>query len=391
MNDVLTKKDLADQNLDKVFPHGLSEADEPSQVSTAMVTMRPGFGGSAVELESAKMMSMAGPLVPEFLRNNPGHCWGVIQLSKRWSRYDERTNSWISFDPIAIASCMYLVEGKQGPTVGYNSQFVGALVDAFTSAQLRFIFDGEGQELTCTCIGTLKGDKQPFEYTTPPLRTITPKRSPLWESDPKRQLSYYARRAWARLFTPGVLLGVFDVDELEGNIVHRVRDLNTVNAADGLHERLARAVAQNQGDREGFSGEVSNEMPASRPAQPVGEPEQDDVLPPSRPRKARASGPGKADRTVKVSAARGMSPPEKTSRPKEAARRPEPATPLPTNVKEYRKYVTAWLPSLDTEETIEARWRTEMKLRNFCGVVEEDRAAIRLLVDARIQQLRQAR
>jgi len=60
-------------------------------------------------------------------------------------------------------------------------------------------------------------------------------------------------------------------------------------------------------------------------------------------------------------------------------------------VKEYRKYVTAWLPSLDTEETIEARWRTEMKLRNFCGVVEEDRAAIRLLVDARIQQLRQAR
>jgi hypothetical protein len=235
----------------------------------------------------------------------------------------------------------------------------------------------------------LKGDKQPFEYTTPPLRLITPKQSPLWASDPKRQLSYYARRAWARLFTPGVLLGVFDVDELEGNIVHRVRDLNTVSAADGLHERLARAVAQNQGDREGFSGEVSNAMPASRAAEPAGETEEGEVLPPSRPRRARASAPGKAERTVKVSAAKGTTSSEK--RPKEAARRPEPAAPLPTNVKEYRKYVTAWLPTLDTEETIEARWRTEMKLRNFCGVVEEDRAAIRLLVDARIQQLRQAR
>ncbi len=235
--------------------------------------------------------------------------------------------------------------------------------------------------MMCKCVGKLGDDPEPFEYITPPLKLITPKRSPLWESDPRRQLSYYARRAWARLFTPGVLLGVYDVDELEGRIVHRVRDLTPV-ATEGLHERLARAAAENQGEREGFSAGAVDDLPGERGAEPAGSAEVEGVPTPAPKKNRRTSGL----RTVKVSAPKAKEAPKGSK--KEAARQPEPVAPLPTSAKAYRAYVVAWLPDYETEEAVEARWRSEMKLRNYCGVVEEERAAIRLLVDARIQQLR---
>lgn len=391
--DVVTRRDLVEQNIDKVFPNGPSE---PDQTLPATIAPRPGFAVTATEMDAAKMLAMAGPLIPEFLRGNPGQLFAVIQLSKRWSQYDARTNSWITFDPVAIASQMYLVEAQGGrQNIGYSSQFVGALVDAFTSARLRFRYDGEDQERACTCYGTLASDPEPFEYTTPPLRLITPKKSPLWQSDPDRQLAYYARRAWARLFTPGVLLGVYDVEELEGRVVHRVRDINPIGAAEGLHERLA--AAKRDGDPEGFHVGVVDGIGGGPDIDALAEAEEaraeaQDVpieaprTPTARKLRKAASKPrrGGAGRPTEKAATRKPKPAPK------AAPQPVPAAskPLPTNPGQYAMHVKMWLPTLGTEEAIEERWRTERKLRNSCGIVEEQRQKIRLLVDARIAETR---
>ena len=39
--------------------------------------------------------------------------------------------------------------------------------------------------------------------------------STLWADDPKQQLAYLAQKRWARLYAPGVILGVYTPDELE--------------------------------------------------------------------------------------------------------------------------------------------------------------------------------
>src|SRR5215475_4528837 len=165
----VTKRDVLEQNIDKIFPEGPAQPEpEPNESVSLSVARRPTFTVSAVELDSAKMLAMAGPFIPEFIRGNPGYCFGLLQLAKRWSKYDQHTNSWVSFDPIAIASCTYLVSGSDGKqSVGYNSQFIGAIIDAFVpfAERMRYSYDGEGQQRTCTASARLRADPEPFEYT----------------------------------------------------------------------------------------------------------------------------------------------------------------------------------------------------------------------------------
>ena len=59
-------------------------------------------------------------------------------------------------------------------------------------------------------------------YSSPRVGQITPKNSPLWKSDPDQQLCYYSIRAWARRHMPGVLLGIYAVEELQQIVVKDV-------------------------------------------------------------------------------------------------------------------------------------------------------------------------
>src|SRR5262249_57210565 len=111
----------------------------------------------------------------------------------------------------------------------------------------EYIYEGEGQERRCIVTARLAGHRKGLVYETPPLKQITPKRSPLWQSDPDQQLAYYARRSWCRKHRPDVLLGVSDVDELPGQVLDVPRDVTPVrevspNAA-ALQARLASAKA----------------------------------------------------------------------------------------------------------------------------------------------------
>jgi len=400
----VTKSDLAEQNFSKVYPEGFA-SDRPDEqllmrrdlvpaATGGQLVARPDIGINAAELDVAKTMAMISGFIPEFYFKDVARCWAVIQLSKRWTKFDAATNSWIHFDPIAIASASYLVQGQDGKqTVGYNSQFVGAVIEGFVpwDERMRFRYEGEGQDRTCTATAKLRNDPTPFEYTTPPLKTITPKRSPLWQSDPDRQLAYYARRAWARLYASGVLLGVYDADELEGNIVggsHRVRDLSDV---EGLSQRLKAAAATN-GSSEGLrEGVVEQGLERERPATEQKQPQK---------RLKRAEGSQTAPRRQKTVSAAPRAKAAQDAKPKGKPRRevakrreerPRPPADLPTpkTPKEYFVHVTRWLSTLDTEEAIEAKWRSEMKLRNHIGVVEEERNECRIEIERRIQELRE--
>lgn len=381
MTETITKRDLIEQNVDKVFPEGPAIAEREVQ-SMGEIIARPGGTITAAELDAAKALAMAGPMIPEFVRGNPGSMLATMQIAKRFAKYDQRTNSWITFDPIAVASCMYLVEGSKGQSVGYTSQFIGAIIEGFVpwASRMRYRYEGEGETRRCTATALLKGDPEPFEYSTPELRLITPKKSPLWQADPDRQLAYYARRAWARLYVPGVLLGIYDVDELEGEArQHRGPDnaKDITEGAAALHKRMADHAASN-GDKEpeGFKpGAVERALAA-----------------PSTSPKAAREARGKAPKGEGHPRA---AKPEKRTQPapdKPAAPAPAKVVPfegVPKNAAEYRRHVEAWLTGYSTEQDIEARWRGEMRLRNQCGLVEEKRQAIRTLVDQRILEVRQ--
>jgi hypothetical protein len=204
---------------------------------------------------------------------------------------------------------------------------------------------------------------------------------------------YYARRAWARIYSPGPILGVYDVDELTGRAhqeAHKVRDEGSIT---GLHERLAAAKqAAGADQREGFQDGASQDLPAAaseKPKEAKKAPRGRAVAP--APKKRASEQPkGKARPVIAPTKAVKIAKPGenvfvgKGTPPREAkADLPR----LPTNAREYAQHVQRWLLELDTEEGIASRWRREMSLRNLCGVIEEERKTIRAVVDQRIAEL----
>jgi hypothetical protein len=98
---------------------------------------------------------------------------------------------------------------------------IRAGVDEYMKSKtLPPVFDPKQTDLDVEEVGkrvlveTGNGDK-----FSPKLKDISPKRSPLWQTDPDQQLGYYARRSWARRHKPSILLGMHDVDELPGKVI----------------------------------------------------------------------------------------------------------------------------------------------------------------------------
>src|SRR5262249_14054991 len=260
------------------------------------------------------------------------------------------------------------------------SQVSGSVLGGFVpwAARMRYLYEGQGQERTCPAIAKLRSDPEEFEYTTPPLKLITPKKSPLWQSDPDRQLAYYARRAWARLFAAGVLGGIYDPDELEGEVItgsHRVRDLSHVES---LAQRLKRAAPDKGG--KGFRpGVVAEGLRAEGPAVEQKRP----AIKPKAKKAPKESSKPKKPVGAAPKARKTKEPREKPRREAavRAEERPQPPTSMPTTAAKYADYVRVWLAALDTEEAIEARWRSEMRLRNNCGLISDERDLLRAGID----------
>jgi len=165
-------------------------------------------GGSLVPtdmgqaMEFAKMMSVSGPMVGKPFRENPGACLGIAMQAWRWE-----------MDPFPVSQKAYEANG----TIAYEAQLVASVINtrAPLVGRLRYEYTGEGTARQCTVSGVLKGDDEAHAIETPPISQIKVKNSPLWTSDPDQQLGYYAVRNWARRHCPEVILGVYDIDEVQ--------------------------------------------------------------------------------------------------------------------------------------------------------------------------------
>lgn len=165
----------------------------------------------------AEVMSRAGSVLPKHLQGNPGGCMAVTLQALDWR-----------MNPFAVASKSYEVQGR----VAYEAQLIAAVVNTRSGikGRLRYDFEGEGATLVCRVTGSLDG--MDCVYETPPIGSITVKNSPLWKSDPRQQLGYFAARSWARRHCPEVILGVYDRDEAQ-----EMRDVTPQSS--GLASRLA--------------------------------------------------------------------------------------------------------------------------------------------------------
>lgn len=155
-------------------------------------------------MDMAHLMSTAGLMVKDIYRNNPGACMGLIAVCSPYG-----------LNPLQVSWKTY--QTKPDAPIAYEAQVIVAMANASGAVQgsLRYRYEGEGQNRRCVCYGTLKGDTEPVEVWSPPLGQINPKNSPLWKTDPDQQMAYYTGRSWVRRYKPEMLLGIYDVDEME--------------------------------------------------------------------------------------------------------------------------------------------------------------------------------
>jgi hypothetical protein len=198
----------------------------------------------------AEVMCRADIALPKHLRGNAGACMAVAMQALEWQ-----------LSPFAVASKSYSVNGA----IAYEAQLIAAVVNTRSGikGRLRYAFEGEGGDMTCTVTGVL--DDEECVYRSPTIGSITTKNSPLWKSDPQQQLGYFAARSWARRHCPEVILGVYDRDEAEE---FRGPDhAKDITPRPTVMERL-RASANTapetpSGEQEGFSATGVHQQPES--------------------------------------------------------------------------------------------------------------------------------
>lgn len=174
-------------------------------------TLAAGLGGASFEsmtqvMEFAKLMSVSNLAIPKHLRGNPGACLAITLQALEWR-----------MSPFAVANKSYSVNDR----IAYESQLVQAVILQRAPIKGRFRYDyaGQGESRACTVTATLADGTGEVSYTSPPFGKIQPKNSPLWKIDHDQQQAYYTGRAFCRRYFPDVLLGIYDLDEIEARTV----------------------------------------------------------------------------------------------------------------------------------------------------------------------------
>lgn len=346
MNDqtALTKRDLATLGIDAL------DKDRAGRIAVSHIAGGVSFASALEVMEFAKLMAISGSAVPDHLRANPGICLAVTFQAIEWR-----------MSPFAVANKSYVVKDR----LAFESQLLHGVVEARAplAHRLDCRYGGEGAERTCTVIGEFNGGDV-REYTSPMIKDIKVKNSPLWSADPDQQLFYYASRSWARKWCPDVLLGVYSREELQEN-----ESIGREETSPGLHARLAGSSATQSG--EGFKdGHAHSELDQ------IGSGGKVEVLPPDKGEPAKAEDPRPDKKTAKKAEAK-----------KTDAKKPAKGS-APTDADEYAESAKAWIAAEKDADNLEARWDGERELRETLGVPIKMRTELSKLVDARAAELR---
>jgi hypothetical protein len=184
----------------------------------------------------ATFMSKGTLTLPEPYRNNAANCLAVVMQAAQWK-----------MNPFAVAQKTHFVQGN----IGYEAQLVAAVINGSGATKDNFHFEWYGDwskilgkfkeveskekkddrgfpkkykfpdwtpadevGLGVKVWATLKGEDEPRTLDLLLTQAQT-RNSTLWADDPRQQLAYLAQKRWARLYAPGVILGVYSPDEAE--------------------------------------------------------------------------------------------------------------------------------------------------------------------------------
>lgn len=189
--------------------------------------------------------------VPQHLRGKPADCLAVAMQAAQWG-----------MNPFAVAQKTHIVSGN----LGYESQLVNAVISSSTAIKGRFHYESKGnwesfspgnknteQGLAVRVGAILNGEDEITWGDWVYLNLITTRNSPLWKTNPAQQLKYLALKYWARLYTPDVIMGVYDKEELEA-ISKPERDIT--DAVNSINDSI---------DAEAANEEPVKEKPATKP------------------------------------------------------------------------------------------------------------------------------
>ncbi len=331
------------------------------------------FQNMAEVMEFAKMLSVAGTAVRKHLRNNPGACLAITIQAIEWK-----------MSPVAVANKSYEVNDQ----IAYEAQLIAALIHTRAPLQRRprYVFNGEGDQMSCTVSGLMKGEIDPLEYSSPPIGKIVTKNSPLWRSDPQQQLGFYSIRAWARRYCPEVVLGIYSEDELRDSEIgaDHARDVTPkpdISArlakkpkSDGFHpENIDRALERKPGEALPQAKERASEpVLASQEGAQAPSAEHRAAEPP-----AEEPGPGTLSEAEKAARGAALAGARRQELAAQEAKAEKPAskafTDASTTVEAYGKQ----LEQGEIADLDEFKKLCRIAIDNFEGITDDERDILR--------------
>jgi hypothetical protein len=193
----------------------------------------------------AKLMAAARAL-PEHLQGDIGTCFMIVEQAMRWR-----------MSPFAVAQCTSSIKGK----LMYEGKLVAAAVETsgVIEGHLDYQFTGEGDNRTVTVSAKRRGENAPriIPIKLADVRTG----NEWWKKQPDQQLVYSGARAWARRWTPAVMLGVYSPEEF-GRDVNKEIDKFDGKTIDGEAGTDDAEVAETVGTDK----PIATPPPASTPA-----------------------------------------------------------------------------------------------------------------------------
>jgi hypothetical protein len=178
------------------------------------------------------LMARGAATVPKHLSGNVADCTAVAMMAIGWG-----------MNPFAVAQKTHI---SQSGAIGYEAQLINAIIQAsgVLDGDPDYEWFGDWSKVAGKC-EERKSEKTGGKYYVSTYKTedekglgirvsarlrgetkprvlevlmaqAWPRFSTQWATDPKQQIAYLALRKFARLYKPGVILGVYTNDELEG-------------------------------------------------------------------------------------------------------------------------------------------------------------------------------
>lgn len=128
------------------------------------------------------------------------NCFMVVNQASRWG-----------MDPFAVAQCVSVVHGK----LCYEGKLIAGLIDAKLGIRLHYDWSGEGENMRIRVSGTFRdGTTEFIDGSVAEWKTKHPG-SPWTPLQYRKMLAYRGSREWARLYAPGLMLGIYTPDEMD--------------------------------------------------------------------------------------------------------------------------------------------------------------------------------